>query len=111
MRRADIFLSLVMICALTGPETAAARDDVARGRKIAEANCGRCHAIGRTGESPNPASPPFRTLAGKYPLENLEEALAEGIVVGHGGLDMPRFRFAPAQIEALLTYLASIQRK
>lgn len=88
-----------------------AAEQIERGRAIAKANCSRCHAVGAVGKSPNPASPPFRTLAKKYPLDNLEEALAEGIVVGHGGLDMPRFEFSPAQIEALLAYIASIQRK
>ncbi|MBG0808675.1 cytochrome c [Methylosinus sp. H3A] len=92
-------------------ETFAQDKQIERGRAIANANCSRCHAIGARGKSPNPASPPFRTLAKKYPLDNLEEALAEGIVVGHGGLDMPRFEFSPGQIEALLAYLTSIQRK
>jgi cytochrome c len=82
----------------------------ARGKAIAAKNCGACHAIGPTGASPNPNSPPFRGLARKYPLSNLEEALGEGIVVGHEGLDMPPFQFSPKQIEALLAYLGSIQR-
>lgn len=84
---------------------------VERGRVIAKENCGRCHAIGRMGASPNPKSPPFRRLAKKYPLADLEEALAEGIVVGHKGSEMPRFELDPPQIEALLAYLASVQRK
>jgi cytochrome c len=108
MRLAAVLLA---IFACAAARAAPAADDAARGRAIAKANCGRCHAIGKSGKSPNPASPPFRTLAGKYPLENLEEALAEGIVVGHGGLEMPRFKFSPAQIDALLTYIASIQKK
>ncbi len=84
---------------------------VARGRVIAEKNCGRCHAVGRSGESPNPESPPFRILSQRYPLADLEEALGEGILVGHEGAEMPQFRLDGAQIEALLAYLASIQRK
>lgn len=82
-----------------------------RGQAIAQANCGRCHATGVEGASKNPKSPPFRYLSRKYPLENLEEALGEGIVVGHEGVEMPEFRFNTAQIEALLAYLASIQKK
>ena len=82
-----------------------------RGHVIAQANCGRCHAIGLEGASKNPKSPPFRYLGRKYPLENLEEALGEGIVVGHEGEEMPEFRLNTAQIEALLAYLASIQKK
>lgn len=82
-----------------------------RGHAIAQANCGRCHAIGVVGASKNSKSPPFRYLGRKYPLENLEEALGEGIVVGHEGEEMPEFRLNTAQIEALLAYLASIQKK
>ncbi len=84
---------------------------VKQGEAIAKSNCGACHAIGRTGASPNPKSPPFRTLARKYPLANLEEALGEGIVVGHEGLEMPQFRFDSREVEALLAYLASIQKR
>ncbi|MBU3890578.1 cytochrome c [Methylosinus sporium] len=104
---------ILILCALVVflPRETFAAEQIERGRAIAKANCSRCHAVGVTGKSPNPASPPFRALTKKYPLENLEEALAEGIVVGHGGLDMPRFEFSPGQIESLLAYMASIQRK
>ncbi|HEY8126717.1 MAG TPA: cytochrome c [Methylocystis sp.] len=81
-----------------------------RGRAIAQENCGRCHAVGPRGQSANPKSPPFRELARKYPVHNLEESLAEGIVVGHEGVEMPQFQLSAAQIEALLAYLDSIQR-
>lgn len=84
---------------------------IARGHVIAKEYCGRCHAIGKTGESANPKSPPFRTLSHKYPLTDLEEALSEGIMVGHQGLEMPHFQFDPEQIDALLAYLASVQSK
>jgi len=81
------------------------------GREIANTFCSRCHAIGAHGKSPNPKSPPFRLLGKKYPLSNLEEALSEGIMVGHEGEEMPPFAFSGQQIEALLAYLASVQRK
>lgn len=82
--------------------------DAARGERIARSNCAPCHAIGRTGASPNPISPPFRTLRERYPLTYLEEALAEGIVVGREGMHMPAFRFRPQQIEDLIAYLMAI---
>lgn len=82
---------------------------IARGYKIAKEKCRLCHAIGKDDVSTNPKSPPFRTLARKYPLSHLEEALAEGIIVGHKGPEMPHYRFDPPQIEALIAYLASIQ--
>jgi len=110
------FASLAMtICFVLAAGAAAAKAPVdarllKRGRAIAQENCGRCHAVGRRGESANPKSPPFRHMARKYPLHNLEEALAEGIVVGHEGAEMPQFRLSAAQIEALLAYLNSIQK-
>lgn len=110
MRNAVVLLA-TLFAAACAVDAAAAKDRIAHGRAIAQANCSRCHAIGVTGTSPNAAAPPFRTLTRKYPLQNLEEALAEGIVVGHEGSDMPRFQFAPTQIAALLAYLGSIQRK
>jgi cytochrome c len=106
--RAIISLAFVLVLAAASVK---AETLVEKGRAIAEANCSRCHAIGKSGESPNPKSPPFRTLASKYPLADLEEALAEGIVVGHEGVEMPAFVLTPPQIEALLAYLASVQTK
>lgn len=71
-----------------------------------EERCARCHAVGREGESRLPIAPPLRTLASKYPLEALEESLAEGIVTGHP--DMPEFQLAPEQIADLIAWLDEI---
>ena len=68
-------------------------DDAAAGRQIAERFCARCHAIGLEGKSPHESAPPFRQIAAKGNVESLEEALAEGIVVGHP--DMPQFQLRP----------------
>jgi cytochrome c len=78
------------------------------GQRLAEVNCSRCHAIGRTGDSPLPIAPPFRTLHTRYPVENLAEALAEGIMTGHPS--MPEFRLEPDQIENLIAYLKTLER-
>ena len=77
------------------------------GKLIAETRCSTCHAIGPTGSSPHRDAKPFRQLSENYPVRNLEEALAEGIVVGHP--DMPMFVLSPYEIDALITYLESIQ--
>ena len=77
-----------------------------RGQAIAERLCARCHAITAEGESPMGLAPPFRVLPQRYPVANLEEALAEGIVTGHPA--MPRFTFSPPEIEALLTFIDSL---
>jgi mono/diheme cytochrome c family protein len=105
-----VFLSAAT--ALSSPGEAVADPAlIERGHAIAENYCARCHAIGKTGISPNAKSPPFRTISRKYPLSNLEEALSEGIMVGHEGSEMPEFRLDPPQIEALLAYMGSVQEK
>lgn len=112
MRRfAILAFSLTLAFAAAGAARAADQAMLRRGRAIAQQNCGRCHAVGQRDASANPKSPPFRHLARKYPLANLEEALGEGIVVGHEGLEMPQFRLDTAQIEALLAYLGTIQKR
>ena len=43
-----------------------------------------------------------------YPVESLEEALAEGISTGHP--TMPEFRLDPGQIGDVIAYLKSLER-
>lgn len=107
MRRLIIPIASLLIsaCAATPPSALTAREE--RGRQIAEQNCSVCHAIGAQGESPAPEAPPFRTLSANYRVSNLEEALAEGISVGHPA--MPQFQFEPDDVDALISYLQTIQ--
>jgi cytochrome c len=79
---------------------------VEKGRAILEANCARCHAIGKDDASKHPEAPPFREVVKRYPPENLAEALAEGIISGHP--DMPEFVFQPPEIEAIVRYLGTL---
>jgi mono/diheme cytochrome c family protein len=105
--------SLVLVSAAAGDS--APRDTKAdalkRGEMLARENCSSCHAIGVKGDSPNPKSPPFRTLSQRYQLEALEEALGEGITMGHGEANMPHFIFEPDDIGDLISYLKKINRK
>ena len=80
---------------------------VEKGRIIVQENCARCHAIGLSGASTHPKAPPFRIVVKRYPVEDLAEALAEGIVSGHPA--MPQFVFQPAEISAILAYLDSLK--
>jgi mono/diheme cytochrome c family protein len=77
------------------------------GLKIAQAHCAACHSIRTTGSSPHSEALEFRKFSQYYPVRELEEALAEGIYVGHP--DMPVFRFEPDEVEALIDYIQSIQ--
>ncbi len=89
------------------PSGAAEKDLTNKGKVLVEKNCSRCHAIGKEGDSTHPEAPPFRTLSSRYPIDDLAEALAEGIVSGHP--DMPIFVFSPTDVEAIIDYLKSIQ--
>jgi cytochrome c len=77
------------------------------GRTFAEQTCSSCHAIGRTGASPEAAAPPFRTLSRRYPIESLAEAFSEGIFTGHPM--MPQFELSPGEIDALIAWLRWVQ--
>ena len=80
---------------------------IGQGQVMAETLCSTCHAIGTSGDSPHMDAVPFRRFSWRYPVEDLAEAFAEGIVVGHP--DMPEWQFEPNDIDALLTYIESIQ--
>jgi mono/diheme cytochrome c family protein len=78
-----------------------------RGRDIIARHCATCHAVTPTGRSPHPPAPSLARLSETYPVTALEEALAEGMIVGHP--DMPEFRLGPQDIRAVIAYLQSIQ--
>ena len=94
---------------LASPVVAAEKGLTDRGEALVKENCARCHAIGKEGTSPHPEAPPFRTLSSKYPVEDLAESLAEGIVSGHP--DMPIFAFNATDVQAIIDYLQSIQEQ
>lgn len=81
-------------------------DPIQRGAALLQRNCAGCHAIGHVGDSPLPEAPPFRDLKPRYPIEDLAEPLAEGIVSGHPA--MPERAFAPEDVDAILAYLNTL---
>jgi cytochrome c len=91
-----------------GPASAG---DPAAGREMVERLCAGCHAVGATDESRHDAAPPLRDLASRYPVAHLEEAFAEGIIVGHHEIPMPEFMFEPAEIADLIAYLEVVGRE
>ena len=102
---------LLLVLAVHGAAICSAYADslVAQGKALVETNCARCHAIGATDTSSHPDAPAFRTLSQRYPVDQLAEALAEGISTGHP--DMPEFVASPEQIDAILAYIGSLQSK
>ena len=78
-----------------------------RGLVFVRARCAQCHSVDRVGPSPLKVAPPFRTLHNRYPVESLQESLAEGIVTGHPS--MPEFRLDPGQVADVIAYLKSLE--
>ncbi|WP_298253254.1 cytochrome c [Bradyrhizobium sp.] len=78
-----------------------------QGKRLALMYCARCHSIDKAGPSPLKIAPPFRTLHERYPVETLQEALAEGIVTGHP--TMPQFSFDADQVGDFIAFLKSLE--
>ena len=105
--RAALGAGVVLLIANATSANAAEETLIDKGEVLVKENCSRCHAIGKEGDSPHKEAPLFRTLSAKYPIDDLAESLAEGIVSGHP--DMPIFVFNPHDVEAIIEYLQSIQ--
>jgi mono/diheme cytochrome c family protein len=106
MKRAIVYAGVAAAVLLPGAASAQSEANIQAGREIAGKFCARCHAIGIKGKSTHPSAPPFRDIVAKGNVENLEEALGEGIIVGHP--DMPQFQFGPHEVGALSAYLKSL---
>jgi mono/diheme cytochrome c family protein len=74
-----LLASLVGACALAGAQPQAAPPGMSGGQRIAERNCGGCHAVG-AGASKLADAPPFRTLHERYPRGGLDQILREGML-------------------------------
>jgi cytochrome c len=107
----SVVAAAVAISALLSPLAAGAEEALSppaqRGLVFVRTHCAKCHAIDRVSQSPLPAAPPFRRLHERYPVETLQESLAEGIVTGHPS--MPEFQLDPGQVNDVITYLKSLE--
>ena len=80
-----------------------------RVKGMLEEMCGRCHAVGTTGQSPNPLAPAFRTFGEKLYDTDMVQRLQDGLTTIHP--EMPTFRFNAHDAAAAVNYLRSIQRR
>ncbi len=96
----------LLIALAVSPAVLAA--DLADGSRLVQDKCAACHAVEPRTPSPHQDAPPFADVANRYKPEDLAEAFAEGIVVGHP--DMPEFTLTPNEIDALIAYLESLRR-
>jgi mono/diheme cytochrome c family protein len=106
---AAVFLALAAAFAPTVARSEESLSPAAqRGFVFVRTNCSRCHSIDMVSPSPLKPAPPFRTLHERYPIESLEESLAEGIITGHPS--MPEFQLDPGQVADVIAYLQSLER-
>jgi mono/diheme cytochrome c family protein len=96
-------IALAMLCGMA--PTAATNPT--QGKRLALIYCAKCHAIDKVSPSPLKIAPPFRTLHERYPVETLQEALAEGIVTGHP--TMPQFSFDADQVGDFIAFLKTLE--
>jgi mono/diheme cytochrome c family protein len=106
MRRITVLAATLLAFAAVAFDTAKAQS-AQRGVVIARTYCAKCHSIDKLSPSPIAIAVPFRDLHKRYPVEQLQEALAEGVVTGHP--TMPEFRFEPDQIRDFIAFLKTLQ--
>ncbi len=99
--------TLLALAAFACDANAQSNPAVQRGVTLARTNCAQCHSIDKRSPSPIAIAPAFRDLHKRYPVEQLQEGLAEGLVTGHP--TMPEFRFDPGQIRDFLAFLKSLE--
>jgi mono/diheme cytochrome c family protein len=107
MRRLFAALAMTLCCDRAGHALDAEEQQA---RALLKEFCGRCHAIGKTGQSPHPYAPPFRDL-GENMLydESFSQRLQNGLSTIHP--DMPTFHFSQRDAGAVIEYLRAIQSK
>lgn len=79
---------------------------IAHGKGLAQKNCAWCHAVGKTGDSPNPRAPRWRDMAGRHPILALREPLSRGIARPHD--EMPKFELSDAEVDTIIAYINSL---
>jgi cytochrome c len=102
----SVALAILAMCVTSAQ---AQRSPENRGEDLVGRHCAMCHAIGRSGTSPDAKAPPFRALGQRMPLESLESPLGKGVLSGHP--EMPEFVFPQQDVAAILRYLRSIQER
>lgn len=99
--------SLALAACATEPTPAWQTGDAEVGHQVARDLCADCHAVERTGDSPNSAAPPLRTVLATYPPEWLATDLNTSQTIAPRR--MPVFHFGEGHEYDLVAYLLSIQ--
>ena len=76
------------------------------GKALLQHNCGRCHAIGASGDSKLKQAPPMRTIYRRFAPKELQAELREGMVSRHR--EMPQIDFSDEDTDAIMAYLYAL---
>ena len=102
------FLFVLTIGLLWSTFAYARAEEQRNGKEMLQKLCARCHAVGRTGASPNRQAPPFRSFSEtKLYDSDFLQRLQDGYSSIHRF--MPTFRFNREDAEEVLNYMKSIQ--
>lgn len=99
----------LLLCFPANLDAAKLGKTAAKGRIILRDKCGRCHAIGRVGESPLKSAPPMRNVYARFDPRELQAELSEGMVSRHK--EMPQIEFSDEDVYAILSYLYALAVK
>lgn len=108
LRMVAALACLVLPLGATGGVAQTLDPEQQRAKAMLENLCGRCHAVGKTGQSPNPLAPQFRRFGEKLYDTDMVQRLQDGLTTIHP--DMPTFRFNRHEAAAAVNYLRSIQK-
>ena len=79
--------------------------DHGAGAAYAQQVCAKCHAIDRTGSSPEPTAPPFKDVANTPGMN--ETALTVWLRTSHP--TMPNIIVEPADMDNVIAYILSLK--
>lgn len=80
--------------------------EAARGLRILDEHCTRCHTFSGSGPSPLPAAPPFREVYDRFAPRDLRAMLLQGMVSRHR--EMPQVELTPEDADAVLAALYTL---
>ena len=101
-------LAVLTICLFWSTVAHARAEQPRSGKEMLQKLCARCHAVGRTGASPNRQAPPFRSFSETKLYDN---DFLQRLQHGYGSIHrfMPTFRFSEDEARAVVYYLRALQ--
>ena len=101
-----LIASLLVGLLVTATSATTTKERRIKGKALLEEKCGRCHAVGATGESPLHEAPPMRTIYARFSPRELQAELRQGMVSRHRA--MPQIEFSDEETDAILAYLYAL---